>query len=130
MLAVDTNVLIRLLVDDAGARGQCARARARVQDEERLYVPFVAVIEAIWVLRTSYRFSKKEILKVFEKLLENERYEIANGKVFGDALRTFLSVNVDFADCAIHAEAQREGVELLTFDRKLKRIGSVEVLRS
>ena len=130
MLAVDTNVLLRLLVDDPDASGQCDRARARVKDEERVYVPFVAVIEAIWVLRTSYRFSKKEILTVFQQLLENERYQIANGKVFGDALITYLSANVDFADCAIHAEAQREGVGLLTFDRKLERLSGVEVLRA
>jgi len=129
VLAVDTNVLLRLLVDDPKAQGQCERARARVKDEERVYVPFVAVIEAIWVLRQSYRFSKKEILAVFEQLLENDRYQIANGKVFGDALIAYLSVNVDFADCAIHAEAQQEGVGLLTFDRKLSRLSGVEVLR-
>lgn len=130
MLAVDTNVLLRLLVDDPDAQGQCERARARVKSEERIYVPFVAVVEVIWVLRASYRFSKKEILKVFERLLENERYQIANGKLFGDALTTFLSANVDFADCAIHAEAQREGADLLTFDRKLERLGGVELLRA
>lgn len=33
-------------------------------------------------------------------------------------------------DCAIHAEAQQEGVGLLTFDRKLKRLSGVEVLRA
>lgn len=128
MLAVDTNVLLRLLVDDPDAVEQCERARARVKREEQVFVPFVAVIEAIWVLRASYRFSKKEILKVFEQLLENERYQIGNGKVFGDALTSYLSVNVDFADCAIHAEARREGAGLLTFDRKLERLNGVEVL--
>lgn len=117
-------------MDDPEARGQCDRARARVKDEERVYVPFVAVIEAIWVLRKSYRFSKKEILAVFERLLANERYQIANSKVFGDALTSYLSVNVDFADCAIHAQAQQEGVGLLTFDRKLERLSGVEVLRA
>lgn len=93
-------------------------------------MPFVAVIETIWVLGATYGFSKKEILRVFEQLLENERYDIANGKVFGDALRSYLSANVDFADCAIHAEAQREGASLLTFDRKLERLSGVEVLRA
>lgn len=130
MLAVDTNVLLRLLVDDPDAPGQCDRARTRVKDEERVYVPFVAVIEAIWVLRKSYRFSKKKILEVFKQLLENEHYRIANGKVLGDALTSYLSVNVDFADCAIHAEAQQEGIGLLTFDRKLGRLSGVEVLRA
>ena len=130
MLAVEPNVLLRLLVDDPQAHGRCDRARARVKDGERVYVPFVAVIEAIWVLRKSYRFSKKEILTVFEQLLANERYQIANGKVFGDALTSYSSVNVDFADCAIHAEAQQEGVGLLTFERKLERLSGVGILRA
>lgn len=130
MLAVDTNVLLRLLVDDPDARAQCERARARVKEEERVFVPFVAVIETIWVLTAKYGFTRKEILKVFAQLLENERYQIANGKVFGDALTSFLSVSVDFADCAIHAEAQNEGAGLLTFDRKLERLSGVEVLRA
>ena len=72
-----------------------------------MFVPFIALVETIWVLRESYGFTKTQMLEVFRKLLENERYEIANGKVFGDALTNFLSVNVDFADCAIHAEARR-----------------------
>ena len=130
MLAVDTNVLLRLLVDDPDAPAQCARARARVRDEQRVFVPFIALVETIWVLRESYGFSKAQILEVFRKLLENELYEVANGKVFGDALTTFLGVNVDFADCAIHAEARRADADLLTFDRKLQRLDNVEVLRA
>ena len=130
MLAVDTNVLLRLLVDDPEAPGQCSRARARVKDEDSVFVPFIALVETIWVLRESYGFSKTQILEVFRKLLDNERYEIANGKVFGDALTSFLSVNVDFADCAIHAEARRADAGLLTFDRKLRRLDRVEVLRA
>lgn len=130
MLAVDTNVLLRVLVDDPGARAQCDRARARVKAEERVFVPFVAVIETIWVLSATYGFSRKEILGVFERLLENERYEIANARVFADALKAYMNANVDFADCAIHAEAQRAGASLLTFDRKLARLSGVEVLRA
>jgi predicted nucleic-acid-binding protein len=130
VVAVDTNVLLRLLVDDPQAPEQCAMARKRVGNEERVFVPFIALVETIWVLRDSYAFSKKQILEVFTRLLENERYEIANGRVFADALTSFLGANVDFADCAIHAEARRAGTGLLTFDRKLRRLKGVEVLRN
>ena len=130
MLAVDTNVLLRLLVDDPLAPEQCARARARVRDEETVFVPSIALVETVWVLRDSYGFSKAQILGVFTRLLENGRYEIANGKMFADALKSFLGVNVDFADCAIHAEARRANAGLVTFDRKLGRLDGVEVLRA
>ena len=130
MLAVDTNVLLRLLVDDPDAPGQCATARERVKGEERLFVPFVALVETVWVLRESYGFTKAQIIGVFARLLENHRYQIANGKVFADALTSFLGADVDFADCAIHAEARRAEAGLLTFDRKLQRLEGVEVLRA
>jgi len=130
VLAVDTNVLIRLLVDDPGAQAQCDRARSRVRTEKCLYVPLVSVIEAIWVLRDSYRFSKQEKLRVFEKLLENEQYRIQDEELIGDALNTYKSANVDFADCVIHAGARREGIGLLTFDLKLARLAGVEILRA
>jgi predicted nucleic-acid-binding protein len=128
VLAVDTNVLVRLLVDDPDAPGQCAGARERVGREERVLVPYVALIETLWVLRESYGFSKAQVLEVFAKLLGNPRYRIANAEVIADALASFRRANVDFADCAIHAEARREAAALLTFDRKLRRLEGVEVI--
>ena len=129
MLAVDTNVLLRILVDDPDAREQCARARERAKREEQLLVPFIAFVEAIWVLREAFGYSRQSIIEVFERLLANERYHIANREILGDALKSYREVNVGFSDCAIHAEAQREGAGLLTFDRKLERLSGVEVLR-
>jgi predicted nucleic-acid-binding protein len=129
VVAVDTNVLLRLLIDDPAALKQCEVARARVGAEDGIFVPFVAVVEAVWVLRASFGCSKQQILAAFGRMLEKESYRIAREDIFRNALHAFAGTNVDFGDCLIHAEARREGAELLTFDRKLKRLGGVEVLR-
>lgn len=130
MVAVDTNVLLRLLIDDPAALEQCDVARARVRAEDRIFVPFVAVVEAVWVLRASFGYSKQQILAAFGRMLEKESYRIAREDVFRDALHAFAGTNVEFGDCLIHAEAQREGAKLLTFDKKLRRLSGVEVLRA
>ncbi len=130
MVAVDTNVLLRLLVDDPDSPGQCEAARARLREEDRIFVPFVTVVEAVWVLRASFGYSKQQILAVFGRMLEKQTYRIAREEIFRDALQAFAGSNIEFGDCVIHAEARREDAELLTFDRKLKRLSGVEVLRA
>lgn len=56
MIAVDTNVLVRFLVDSADEPSQSERARALVKAtvdaEQEVYVPLVALVETVWVLRT------------------------------------------------------------------------------
>ena len=128
MLAVDTNVLVRVLVDDPGAPAQVAVARKAVTAASRVFIPDVVLVETVWALKQPYGFSKDEILGCFVRLLENERFVWDNWEAVSDALAIFVSYNVDFADCLILAKAKRAGAELLTFDRKLGRVKGVRRL--
>ncbi|TLY69608.1 MAG: type II toxin-antitoxin system VapC family toxin, partial [Gammaproteobacteria bacterium] len=51
MFAIDTNVLIRYLVNDDAAQG--ARARALI-DRENVWVSKTVVLESAWVLEAVY----------------------------------------------------------------------------
>lgn len=129
MLAVDTNVLVRLLVDDPREAEEVAVARKAVQGAERVLIPDVVLVETIWVLKgKKYGFKKQQILECFAQLLENERYAWNNWDEVSQALGIYLSYEVDFADCLILVKAQRSDALLLTFDRDLGAIQGARLL--
>lgn len=64
MIAVDTNVLVRILVDDPGAAPQMQSARALLEKSEALYVPQIVQVETVWVLESAYGFDKTAICKI------------------------------------------------------------------
>ena len=128
MLAVDTNVLVRILVDEPGAAAEAAVARKLLAEESRVFIPDISLVEAIWVLRESYGFGKEALLGAFVHLLENEGFVWGEWETVSKALGLFTSYNVDFADCLILAKAESAGATLATFDRKLARIEGVRRL--
>jgi predicted nucleic-acid-binding protein len=68
--ALDTNVLVRALVQDDAAQGRRAQACLSAQP---VYVPVTVILELEWVLRSRYGYSPKAIADAMEKLaiLEN-----------------------------------------------------------
>lgn len=62
MIAIDTNIIVRYFVDDHPA--QTERARNMI-DGQQVFVSITVVIEVEWVLRSSYRFGRAEIIKTF-----------------------------------------------------------------
>lgn len=59
MLALDTNVLVRILIDDTQFIDQCAAARALASAAGEVYVPQVVQIETVWVLESAYGFARR-----------------------------------------------------------------------
>ena len=64
MAAVDTNVLVRLLVADDLA--QTRRALAYLEARPPLWVSTVVLVETVWVLTEVYGWSKAQILAMLE----------------------------------------------------------------
>lgn len=74
MRAVDTNILIRLLIkDDAEAFAKVyAFIKKAQEEEERFLVVFPVVLEIIWVLGSRYRYERNDIVAAIELLVEWE----------------------------------------------------------
>ena len=119
MIASDTNLLARILVDGPGAPGQCAAARAAVAGEEAVYVPQVVQAELSWVLATAFEFERAEIAVAMEQLRSNMAFHLQHPDSFAAALALFGETSLGFSDCLILAEARSVEAPLLTFDRKL-----------
>jgi predicted nucleic-acid-binding protein len=125
MIAIDTNILIRLLVDDKGQQEQVKAARERVKKEGAVFIPQIVQVETVWVLESAYNLSRKQISPVLGHLDSNAAFTLQNRSSFQKAMNLFIQGNGYFSDYLILAESQRENLKLLTFDKKLSKQAGV-----
>lgn len=125
MLALDTNVLLRVLVDDPGAPAQCTAARSAVAAAGEVFIPQVVQVETVWVLGGVYGLGKAALQKALAAIASHPAFHLQRPEVFRVALRLYLEGHQDFADCMILAECMDAGVELASFDRKLGKLAGV-----
>ena len=128
MLALDTNVLVRILIDDPQAIDQCEAARALASAAGEVYVPQVVQIETVWVLESAYGFARAELAAVLETLLGNQSFELQHADVLRTALGEFRNGAADFSDYVILAQARAENMVLATFDRKLGKLPGAQLV--
>lgn len=123
MIAVDTNVVIRFLVDDNAAEGKRARL---VFENHRVHLPESVLLESEWVLRAVYGFSRAEISKAFRALLRLSAVTVDDRTEVLQVLDWF-DEGIDFAD-ALHYRGSA-GFELKTFDKKFLSKGQKHGLK-
>ena len=122
VIAIDTNVLVRVLVDDPGAPEQCKSARALLTSNGGAWVSQVVLVETVWVLESAYSFSAEQIGDVLERLQSAQALHLESPECFDAAVRLYREGHNDFSDCLILATAARRGFDLHTFDRKLAQL--------
>ena len=111
MIAVDTNVLVRLLVRDDEAQYRSAHALLRHQ---HIFVPDSVLLETEWVLRFAYDFQPQAVCAALRGILGLKNVSVE------DALKTARVLDwhesgLDFAD-ALHLAKSEHLPALKTFD--------------
>lgn len=101
MRALDTNVLVRALVQDDAAQARRAQAFLSAQP---VYIPVTVILELEWVLRSRYGYSPKSIADAMEKLAILENAVVAEQAAVVAAAGK-LRQGWDFADALHHALA-------------------------
>ena len=122
MIALDTNVLVRFLVEDDPRQTRRARELIRKQTDsgEPLFVPDVVLVETVWVLARSYRFTRLEIAEVLNKLLASRQLRFGSADRIARALSSYQTGPGGFSDYVIREQAQEAGCKAVaTFDRVL-----------
>ena len=74
MIAIDTNVLVRILIDDPEEMAQTQAARKLARIAGTVYVPQIVQVECVWVLETAYHINKSDILRILEHVSENNAF--------------------------------------------------------
>ena len=130
MIAVDTNILVRVLVDDPGHPAQVRLARDRVKRAGKVYVPQIIQVETVWVLETAYDMAKRDVVDILDHLLQNSAYILQNENSFQQALSYYRDGPADFADYLVLAECRATNAGLITFDKNLGRNPDTTLLKA
>ena len=118
-VAVDTNVILRLLVRDD--ERQTRLVVATLKSAEIVALPLVALCEAVWVMNRSYRLPLSAFAAMLRELIaiaevEYDRHEVEAGLAMLDA-------GGDFADGVIAASgAALGGDTFVSFDRRAVKL--------
>lgn len=124
MVGIDTNILVRLFLQDHPVQcAQADRVMATLSDENAGWVSIAVIMELIWVLTRIYRFPRSGIVTVLTMLLSRDGIVVEQEAVVRLALNTYRSANIGFADCLILASAQAAGcAQTLTFDQDAAKL--------
>ena len=120
MRAVDTNVLVRLLVRDDAEQVRVAESFT----SGGAWVSHLVLAEAMWVLDAVYERTAQQIATAIEMLLNHKDLTIQDADVVTQALGHFRKrPALGFSDCLVLEIARKVGhIPLGTFDRDLSKL--------
>ena len=138
MIGLDTNVLARYYVEDAGdaeAMRQRMAARRLIESGVALAVCKTVLLELEWVMRGYYRLPPSQVAKAMRHVLALPQVEVEDRETIAAALGHY-EMGLDFAD-ALHHASYRDCRSMATFDnrkfaRRASRMGlspSVSVIK-
>ena len=135
MIAVDTNVLVRLYVDPVNSNEsdvQRRKALALFKSESSIYVPITVVLELAWVLQSFYEFSAQSLRDVLAHLTGLPNVEVERWAEVNTAAELACQ-GLDIAD-VLHATLSAHAEKFVTFDdkklaRRAKRLGVLGHIR-
>jgi predicted nucleic-acid-binding protein len=118
MIALDTNVLVRYIMqDDPKQSPKASRLIEGLTPQEPGFVPLVSVIELVWVLGSAYRLGRQQVATALELLLRSKELVLDRPDQVLQAQRRYKVGNADFADCVIERLAHEAGcTATMTFD--------------
>lgn len=131
MIAIDSNVLHRY--PDKRRRGANENRKTcnyTLTADEPGYVPIVVLAEITWVLKRTYKASRKEIGDAVEALLVSSELIFDQRDIAVLALETYRQTGADFADALIVHAARKAGCsETVTFDRSAATQAGMSLLK-
>ncbi len=126
MIAVDTNVLLRLLTGDEPKQAAAAR---RLFASQPIWIAKTVLLETGWVLRSLYGFEPGVICGAFIKLLGLKNVKTEDEPSVAAAL-ALAAHGIELAD-AMHLGSKPPGCQFVSFDvsfvRRAKRAGAPDI---
>lgn len=120
MIALDTNILARAIVEeenaDAATQAQQQRAQALLASGQALFIAITVIEELEWVLRGAYEMPRDEVAAVFDDMLAVENLVLDRAAAVEQAVAWYRR-GLDFSD-ALHLAQSGLCAGLTTFDAR------------
>lgn len=123
-LIVDTNILLRFLLNDVPKQTEEAKLKFEQAKAGRikLVVPQIVIFEIIFALTKIYRFEKNKVIDIVRVLINSDYLEVESRETLHAALDLFRLSKISFVDCFIVSYAKSRNAEVLTFDKDLNKL--------
>jgi predicted nucleic-acid-binding protein len=122
VIAVDTNVLVRFLVEDDASQTERVRKllQQAVDSDTSCFVSDIVMCEVVWVLERSYKLRRAEISQALRRVLRARNLAFTSSERLVRALEAYDQGRGDFADYLIREHARASGCKAVaTFDGDL-----------
>lgn len=132
MIALDTNVLVRYIVQDDAVQASAATRliESECTAEEPGMVATIVLCELAWVLGRGYGYSRAQMADVVRGILAAEELRVEAPELTWRALRLYQSGSADLADYLIGAGNRERGASATwTFDREAAKCDLFALLR-
>ena len=126
MIAVDTNLLVRLLTKDDPNQ---AKRAAKILESDVIFIPKTVALETEWVLRHAHGINKDAIMKGFQKIMGLPNVRVEDQQTVFQAI-SWYGLGLDFAD-ALHLASSMKADKFVTFDnafiKKARKLISIDI---
>lgn len=124
MTALDTNVIVRYLVNDDPQQAEASRALLDgLTPGNPGFICREVVLEVGWVLERAYRFTRMQVAEVLMDLTASDSLVVEHADDVAAAAYRYRQSGVGFSDLMVLAAAERaRATPLYTFDRRLARM--------
>ena len=117
MVMLDANVILRYLLNDN--EEMASEAEKAIKSQTAL-ITIEVIAEVVYVLKRVYAIDKAEIKESVLGFLSETEVEEREVLVLG--LEIYAEQNLDFVDCILYAYRCVKKYDILTFDKKLKKL--------
>lgn len=130
MIGIDTNVLVRYVVQDDPRQSAVANQfiETTLSDDEPGWIASVVLCEFVWVLEAAYGYPRSSIAPALQRLFEVDRFRVETPSLAWRALDEYRS-GADFSDALVALCNEHEGCGYTaTFDRAASKLKQMRLL--
>ena len=119
MIGLDTNIVVRLFVDDdERQRAAAARLIDKLPSRDKAVINPVVLVELLWTLKSVYGFDRDQLAMVVTKLSEHPKIQLIETDIAREAVHRAREVGGDIPDHMIALLNRGHGCDVTyTFDR-------------
>jgi predicted nucleic-acid-binding protein len=132
MIALDTNILVRLITQDDPRQAALVERliQQATEDDEACFVSDVVLCELEWVLEKTYGATRSDLLTALQELVIRDLFTFEDPDALHWAIDLYRQGKAEFSDALIGAKARSRGARTtFTFDRTVAHHEGFSLLR-
>jgi len=133
MIGIDTNILVRYVTQDDPHQSALATdwIESHCMPSNRGWINRIVLCELVWVLIRGYRYEKKEVIRLLERILETESLAVESSDEARSALQSYCNGPADFSDyLLLQTNLSKKVRTTITFDQKAATHPGFKLLES